>query len=381
MSIKRFVILSILPVSTLVAHASATNDTIAAADTIWFDDGAWYVGQIADSLFNGYGKMVYPDNTVYQGEWKDGLWDGKGELSYPDGDYYNGEFIGHQFNGYGKYVYSDGTCYDGYWENNMFNGSGTMSYANGSIYAGEWKDDRKEGVGVFYDSSTGALLKGNFKNDLFIGSREEIQEDNWSHLEQNFNDDWNPYLRQPKRPDSCWHYKGDASVFITYGTEQTLSFHVDFHTSKRFFAGFSLGFNTINPRIGKESVTYDDETGQKNVLVDWDWYPDEILTEKTYNMLKLAAECGVSWGWFSIGAASGLALKNTVRNCRSLADNDSYYEAGTLYYREKVTGVRFAYDIFTDFLLSRSLKYIHSCSMRTGYSNIDGFYIGAGITF
>ena len=98
-------------------------------------------------------------------------------------------------------------------------------------------------------------------------------------------------------------------------------------------------------------------------------------------MLKLAAECGISWGWFSLGASTGLSFKNTVRNCRSLPENNSYYEAGTLYYREKVTGVRFAYDIFTDFLLSRSLQYVHSCSMRTGYSNIDGFYIGAGISF
>ena len=53
----------------------------------------------------------------------------------------------------------------------------------------------------------------------------------------------------------------------------------------------------------------------------------------------------------------------------------------TLYYREKVTGARFAYDIFTDFILTRSIPNIFSCSMRTGYSNIDGFYIGAGLTF
>ena len=98
-------------------------------------------------------------------------------------------------------------------------------------------------------------------------------------------------------------------------------------------------------------------------------------------MLKLTGQCGVSWGWFSIGGAAGIGLKNTIRNCRSLEENDSYYESGTLYYREKVTGVKFTYDIFTDLVLSRSIPYIHSCSMRTGYSNIDGFYVGAGLTF
>ena len=379
MSLKHLVILSILSVSTLVAYASATNDSIQA-DTIWFDDGAYYVGQIADSLFNGYGKMTYADGTVYQGEWKDGMWDGQGELSYPDGDYYKGELSNHQFSGFGKYIYSDGTSYEGYWQDNMFNGSGTMLYANGSIYAGEWKDDRKDGVGVLYDSSTGTLLKGNFSNDMFIGSKEE-QQDNWNHLQENFNDDWNPYLYYQKRPDSCWHYKGDVNVFISYGTKQTLSFHFDFHTSKRFFAGFSLGLNTVNQRIGKESVTYDDESGEKIYLIEWDAYPDEVLTEKTYDMFKLTGQCGVSWGWFSLGGAAGIGLKNTVRNCRSLPQYNSYYEAGTLYYKEKVTGARFTYDVFADFLLSRSIPRLHSCSIRTGYSNIDGFYLGAGVSF
>ncbi|MBO7110482.1 MAG: hypothetical protein J6W18_00870 [Bacteroidaceae bacterium] len=383
MSLKRFVILSILSVSTLVAYASATDDSIAP-DTIWFDDGAWYVGGIADSLFNGYGKMVYPDSTIYQGEWQDGLWEGKGELYYPDGDYYSGDFHNHQFSGYGKYTYSDGAFYDGYWADNMFNGSGTMSYADGSIYAGEWVNDKKNGVGVFYEASTGALYKGDFRNDLFIGSHQE-KEDNLSHLKDtfndDFNDDWNPYLYQNRRPDSEWHYQGDATVFLSYGTKQTLSLHVDFHASKRFFAGFGFGFNTVNHKIGKESVTYDDETGEKYVLIDWDEFPDEIMTENTYNMLKFTGQCGVSWGWFSLGGDAGIALKNTIRNCRSLPQNNSYYEPGTLYYREKVTGAKFAYSIFTDFVLTRSIPYINSCSMRLGYSNIDGVFIGAGVSF
>ena len=93
MSLKRFVIISILSVSTLVAHASAINDTIAAADTIWFEDGSWYAGQIADSLFNGYGKMVYADSTIYEGEWKGDKREGKGRIIYFEtGDEYKGEF-------------------------------------------------------------------------------------------------------------------------------------------------------------------------------------------------------------------------------------------------------------------------------------------------
>ena len=98
-------------------------------------------------------------------------------------------------------------------------------------------------------------------------------------------------------------------------------------------------------------------------------------------MFRLNGEIGVSWGWFSLGTAAGVSVRNTIRNCRSLEHNDSYFEPGTLYYREKVTGAKFAYDIFSDFIISRSIPNIHSCSVRTGYSNIDGFYVGAGLTF
>lgn len=377
MSLKRFVILSILSVSTLVAYASATNDTIARADTIWFDDGAWYLGQIADSLFNGYGKMVYADSTVYQGEWKDGMWDGKGDLYYPDGDSYSGEFSKHQFSGYGEYSYSDGSRYEGYWQNNRFNGSGTMNYADGSIYAGEWRDDRKHGLGVYYDAATGALQKGEFMDDLFI-LPPSIQT---SAFDNNNDFGWNQSDKSGKRRKSSWHDTDDATIFMSYGINHILSLHADFHTSERFFAGFSLGINTVNKRIGKESVTYDDETSEKIILIDWNDFPDEIMTENTCNFFKLTGQCGVSLGWFSIGGAVGIGLKNTIRNCRSLEHNDSYYEPGTLYYREKMTGVRFAYDLFTDFVISRSIPYLYSCSFRAGYGNIDGFFIGAGVTF
>jgi len=379
MSLKRTVILSILSVSTLVAHALTINDSIAVADTIWFEDGGWYIGEISDSLFNGYGKMVYPDSTIYEGEWKDGLWEGQGKLHYPDGDYYEGAFHEHEFSGYGTYFYSDSSKYDGYWKYGMFNGAGTMTYADGSEYTGAWENDMKNGPGVLYDAPSGALYKGYFFNDVFMGNGERQQNGN---TEKSLKyGDFNPYYNIRIRPDSCWHYKGDSYVCLTYGIRQKVTVHADFWTSERFFAGFSVGLNIVNNRIGKESVTYDDETGEKIVLVGWDWYMDEIMTENEYTLLKLSGECGVSWGWFSLGAAAGVGLQNTIRNCRSLSHNDSYYEAGTLYYREKITGAKFAYDIFTDFILSRNIPYIHSCSMRTGYSNVDGLYVGLGVIF
>ena len=98
-------------------------------------------------------------------------------------------------------------------------------------------------------------------------------------------------------------------------------------------------------------------------------------------MFRIAGECGFSWRRFSAGAAIGIGIQNSVRNCRSLSSNDSYYEAGTLYYRQKVTGAKFNYNLFADCVLNRNIPFFSSCSLRVGYGNIDGFYFGAGITF
>ena len=96
MSLKHVFILSLLWVTPSLTRMFAADETPVATDTIFFDDGSWYLGQVSDSLFNGYGKMVYPDSTVYEGEWKDGLWDGNGEIFYSDGDHYKGDFREHE---------------------------------------------------------------------------------------------------------------------------------------------------------------------------------------------------------------------------------------------------------------------------------------------
>ena len=374
MQAKHIVILSLLWANVLSASAINTHDTTPAIqDTIRFEDGSWYVGEIADSLFNGYGKMVYPDSTVYEGNWKDGLWDGKGELSYPDGDYYAGNFSKHRFSGYGTYLYSNGAKYEGYWENGMFNGPGTMEYADGSTYAGTWKDDMKEGIGVLYDARTQSLYKGYFVNDRFnrpvAGGPDSTG--------------YKPLLNlhpQQDISDGKFLYKGLTDIGLSYGLGQILSIHVHYHISDWFFAGGQLGLNASNYGIGEVSETTNDDTGERVTLVEWDSYMDEILTEKTYPFFKIAAECGVSWRRLSLGAAIGLGVDNTVRNCRSKASNDSYYEAGTLYFRSKTEGVRFAYDIYTEFVPKMNLPFI-DISIRAGYSNLDLFHLGLGVVF
>ena len=385
MSLKRAVILSILSVNVLAAHSQAANDTIAIADTIWFEDGAWYIGQISDSLFNGFGKMVYADSTIYEGEWKNGLWDGKGDLYYPDGDRYSGQFRDHDFNGYGVYTYLDGAKYEGYWKDGMFNGAGSMTYADGSIYTGNWKDDMKDGIGVYYNAQNQTLLKGYFSDDHFrypVSSKDETDTKETTN---------NTPVTAAKDNDSDrFHYRGQFLLGATFGTEHFIQLHADFYTSKNFFAGFALGFHSSSMRREGESSDYvDDDTGERVTLVKWDSYENEILTEKSYPMFKISGNLGFSWQRFSIGGAAGIALMNTIRNCRSLEDNDSYFEPGTYYYKEKVTGVKFSYDLFMDMVLIRQVRLFGPDTdlvypdlvLRMGYGNIDGLLIGMALLF
>lgn len=378
MSLKHVIILSIISLSTLAAHALTLNDTIR------FDDGALYIGETADSLLNGSGKMIYADSTIYEGEWKNGLWDGKGKLVFPDGDSYTGDFREHEFCGYGVYRYADGGRYEGYWERGMFNGAGTMEYADGSIYSGEWKNDRKEGLGVLYQASTDRLIKGYFRNDYY-----------YSTIEQGYdNTDWQPQNQTaPASPDTeepddgKFRYNRNSyntCIGVSYGLGSMFTLHMDHHPSQWFFAGFQLGINPLKYGVGEQSVmyTYDEEGNQITTLVGWDWYMNEVLTERTYPRFKLSGEIGAGWRRLSLGTALGVATVQTVRNCRSKEENDSYFEPGTLYFREKTTGAKFAYDVFAEYVLHmRHMPLTDYISVRAGYSNIDSFNVGFGIVF
>lgn len=345
---------------------SMAAQTVCKQDTVYFADGSCYFGQISDSLFNGTGTMIYADSTVYTGQWKDGLWNGTGTLSFPDGDKYSGSFVDHEFSGHGEYTYSNGARYSGDWEHGKFNGAGQMDYADGSKYAGEWKDDMQDGIGILYDASSSTLYKGYFEKNVFIGSQEPGQEDS-------FSDSYPDGLLQ----EPCYNTR----ISLTYGTGQMFTVHAGFGYNRLVTGGISVGFNTVNYAIGKVSEVTDDEIGEIITLVGWNWYMNEVMTEKTYHMFQISGELGLSWNRFSIGASLGMSVENTIRNCRSLAGNNSYYAPGTLYFRSKITGVKLGYSIFADIDTGVDVPFIGPLSLRVGYGNLNGAFLGVGLTF
>lgn len=343
----------------------ALSDTLPA-DTIFFDDGSWYCGEIADSLFDGRGTMFYSDSTIYTGEWKAGLWNGQGTLTYPDGDSYTGHFLDHEFNGYGVYRYHNGARYDGYWNESMFNGAGTFDYADGSTFTGIWVNDVKEGIGIFYDARSNTLYKGLFHNDRFVYETD---------------DDGNPVISGQLEQEYETEDEPQEFLFgVMYSTESNLSFNFDYECSPHFLAGFSIGFSTGRHGKGQLAAVTDEETGERTVLVGWNQLPEEQYMEKDYTMFHMFAEFELHSRHIGIGTALGFGLENTVRNCKSLG---GYFEEGELYYKQQMSGVRFGYRIFSDIMLKEMTlsDFSFRIAARLGYGNLDGAFFGLQVCY
>ena len=366
MSIKHTLSIAIMSLLAVPAAASTQSEMTSVPDTIFFDDGSLYIGEIADSLFNGYGKMIYADSTVYQGEWENGMWHGQGELFYPDGDCYMGEFSEHEFNGYGTYIYADSSRYEGYWKDGLFNGAGTMEYSNGSTYTGLWENDRKEGIGIFYDADQDILYKGYFHNDILIATNHQEYEESLSF------DNKFEYSQQPTV----------TYIGLTIGTGQIASLQLAFGKEQGSFFGFNVGFSVKERGIGEVSTVFDDETGEKITLVGWDWHMEEVVTEQEYPIAQILADYGWRFKRFSLGGSAGIGIISTVRNCRG--SGESYFDKGELYYREKVTGVKICYRLFTDLAL-KEFDYhstdLRNLYLRLGYGRYEGPFLGVGISF
>jgi len=146
--------------------------------------GGWYwnkgdtiSGTFVDGLLNGRGEEKGGD-YLYVGEYRNGLYNGRGRIDYPDGSFYEGEFKNGSFDGLGKMSYADGTVFDGTWEGGDFLGEGEkvinkpFAFAVGSelldgVYTGIWKDGAPNGKGKFA-SDDGVEYEGSWERGEFV---------------------------------------------------------------------------------------------------------------------------------------------------------------------------------------------------------------------
>ena len=123
-----------------------------------------YIGDMANGLPNGHGKLIRSDGDSYIGVFEDGNLNGFGRLLYSDGATYEGNFKNFYPEGKGKYVNPNGWSYSGLWSDGYYDGQGIYKDPSGGVREGTWvKGSFKNGV---YDRADGRSYKGEF-----IGSK------------------------------------------------------------------------------------------------------------------------------------------------------------------------------------------------------------------
>lgn len=111
---------------------------------VTFDDALLYDGEMENSLPNGLGRYVDPENGfVYEGNFVDFQREGEGCYYNDRGDkVYEGEWKADRYHGYGMYFLQGKCRYDGMWEYGKRNGQGVSYDETGKEeYNGEWKND------------------------------------------------------------------------------------------------------------------------------------------------------------------------------------------------------------------------------------------------
>ncbi|MDR3185736.1 MAG: hypothetical protein LBU04_02840 [Christensenellaceae bacterium] len=87
-------------------------------------------------------------------------------LSYDDGGKYIGNIVGGKRHGSGILVLPNGDRYVGEWCRGRKNGHGTYFYSIGKRYEGEWKNDHADGLGILYDTDGSVLYSGKWLDGL-----------------------------------------------------------------------------------------------------------------------------------------------------------------------------------------------------------------------
>ena len=114
----------------------------AYGETINYDDGSKYVGEVSNGVPHGQGTYTFASGDKYVGEWKNFL-----------------------YHGHGTSIYADGSKYIGEYKDGVHHGQGTYTWANGAKFVGEYKDNNRWN-GVSYNAD--GTVRGTYSNGEWI---------------------------------------------------------------------------------------------------------------------------------------------------------------------------------------------------------------------
>jgi hypothetical protein len=169
----------------IVAARSALA-TLENAQRLSTDDGANYVGQVADGKRQGLGVAEAKDGDKQAGEWKDNVLNGLGTEQLSDGMRYEGQWRDGVPAGLGVRDRSGVDHAEGNFTGGRLEGAGTRrSLAEPRVaQSGDWHADQLDGPGVEV-LPNGERYEGYFRAGKrhgygqVIGSDEKVQSGRW----------------------------------------------------------------------------------------------------------------------------------------------------------------------------------------------------------
>lgn len=135
--------------------AIASKD-VGEAQTITYDDGSTYTGQVVDGLRHGHGIRECSTGS-YEGQWEADTQHGRGKQIWTDGRTFEGDFVHGKFDGYGKMVWHTQKgllVYEGQYKADLKHGSGKFAWGDGRIYDGEWNRGMRHGRGKYTNANS-----------------------------------------------------------------------------------------------------------------------------------------------------------------------------------------------------------------------------------
>lgn len=183
------IFLAIIVAAMLLSLTACGSENTASAgeQTVKFDDGSVFVGEVKDGKPNGQGTMtdalgnewtgnfvdgvlqgfgtyVGYDLVEYEGMFVDGQFNGMGHRIDANGNDYQGNFVDGMANGFGRIEWSTGCIYEGGMKDDMMDGNGWMTWPVGDAYFGEWITGSPNGFGckVYYDPAIPSCILGDY---------------------------------------------------------------------------------------------------------------------------------------------------------------------------------------------------------------------------
>jgi hypothetical protein len=155
--------------------AAQNRNTSAPQQSVTFQNGDQYTGELKNGIPHGRGVMIYPPNDPralkkYEGDFNNGMRHGNGSMTFANGSVYTGQFEMDHINGAGKMLYPNGRVYDGLFKVGKRHGLGTTVYPDGERFEGIYQNDSLNGQGSWQSANKTDRYTGNFVNSKFDGA-------------------------------------------------------------------------------------------------------------------------------------------------------------------------------------------------------------------